>query len=113
MDEISGLQQSLEILTNEKDDLSTKATEQALVIQRLTNVLSGRDRVRVEESPMATKASLLAKYFTEIQTKLQEAQDEVKQLRSVETSQRVALLDELNSLQQENNQLREQLRSQR
>ncbi|GJJ07280.1 hypothetical protein Clacol_001480 [Clathrus columnatus] len=114
LDEINSLQQSLNIIGKEKHDLEIETMDQNSTIQRLTeanNILSSRSFSLAEETgSLGIKAKLEAQ-VTEMRTKLQEAQNEVELLRSIESSQRVTLLDELNSLQQENNQLREQLRS--
>lgn len=96
----------------EKHTLEVETIDQASTIQRLTeanNVLSSRSLAEGNK-PMAIKAKLEAQ-LSEMRAKLLEAQNEADQLRSIESSQRIALLDELNSLQQENNQLREQLRN--
>lgn len=49
--------------------------------------------------------------LVELQKKLEGTESELERVATSEFSQRATLLDELNSLQQENNKLRDQLRA--
>lgn len=85
-------------------------------LQNLTeanNKLSARALAFAEEAASAPNAmkSKLESQLSELKTKLEGAQDEIERMRLSESTQRVALLDELNSLQQENGKLRDQLRA--
>ena len=62
------------------------------------------------EAPNSVKRQLDAQ-LAESTAKLKEAQDEIEGMRLAERTQRVALLDELNSVQTENGNLRAQLRA--
>ena len=115
LDEISTLQQALDQTLNEKRDMESQAIEQADAVRNLTqanNKLSARALAFAEEAATAPNLKMkLESQLSELRTKLQQAEDEVERMRSSESTQRVALLDELNSLQQENGKLRDQLRA--
>lgn len=65
----------------------------------------------LETSSDKAKVAELEAECQELKDSLADAQDEADDLRSRESKQRVALLDELNSLQQEAASLRTQLRA--
>ncbi|KAF8528783.1 Up-regulated during septation-domain-containing protein [Hysterangium stoloniferum] len=115
LDEVNSLHQSVDMVIQEKRELETQAIEYTQTIENLTeanNKLSARALAFAEEAataPNALKAKLEAQ-LAEVGAKLKESQDEIDRIRSSESMQRVTLLDELNSLQQENGKLRDQLR---
>ncbi|KAF8592660.1 hypothetical protein K439DRAFT_1650281 [Ramaria rubella] len=116
LDEVSSLQQSVDQMTQEKRDLEAQMTEQSTTIEDLTtanNKLSARALAFAEEAASApnTVKLRLETQLAEVQKQLKETEDEIERIRSSESIQRVALLDELNSLQQENGDLRNQLRA--
>lgn len=116
LDEINSLQQAVDRALQEKRDLETQGIEMGETLQNLTdanNKLSARALAFAEEAAAAPNAlkTKLESQLSEVRTKLEEAQEEIERMRSSESSQRVALLDELNSLQQENGKLRDQLRT--
>ncbi len=49
--------------------------------------------------------------LNEVRRQLKEAQEDIDAMRNTEQSQRIALLDELNSMQMDNTKLRAQLRA--
>lgn len=116
LDEINSLQQAVDRALQEKRDLETQAIEMGETLKNLTdanNKLSARALAFAEEAAAAPNAlkTKLESQLSEVRTKLEEAQEEIERMRSSESSQRVVLLDELNSLQQENGKLRDQLRT--
>lgn len=92
------------------------AAEQAETCRQLTeanNTLSARTLTLAEEAasaPEKIKRQLEAQ-LAECKASLELAQDEIDAMRTSEQSQRIALLDELNSMQTENGSLRAQLRA--
>ncbi|KAG6850194.1 hypothetical protein H0H93_016623 [Arthromyces matolae] len=116
MEETQHLQNSLERIENEKRQLEMLAAEQAETCAQLTeanNTLSARTLTLAEEAATAPEKvrKQLEAQLSETRTALEKAQDEIDAMRMSEQSQRIALLDELNSMQNENGILRAQLRS--
>ena len=92
------------------------AAEQAETCRQLSdanNQLSAKTLTLAEEAASAPEKvrRQMEGQLAECQASLQRAQDEVDMLRTSEQSQRIALLDELNSMQTENGNLRAQLRA--
>lgn len=93
-----------------------QAAEQAETCQQLTeanNTLSAKILSLAAEgvaTPEVAKKQL-ERQLAECKSALDQAQGEVDAMRMSEQSQRVALLDELNSMQTENGNLRAQLRA--
>jgi hypothetical protein len=114
-DELQLLHDTIERITAERRELESLAAEQAQTCQQLTeanNTLSGRALALAEEAAQAPEM-MRKQYETQLQEvkkALELAQDEVDAMRTSEQSQRIALLDELNSMQTENGNLRAQLR---
>ncbi|KAG8900777.1 hypothetical protein FRB99_005767 [Tulasnella sp. 403] len=114
MDEIDDLHQALDRLEEQKRVLEEQAAEQAETCKNLNeanNTLSARTLALAAES--ADVPERMKKYdveIAELKKKLEDAMDELDRTRAAESMQRVTLLDELNSLQQENGTLRNQLR---
>jgi septal ring factor EnvC (AmiA/AmiB activator) len=103
-------------LTDEKNDIEAKAAEQAEIVKQLTdvnNTLSAKTLALAEEAAAAPEMirKQMEAQLAETRAALDAAQDEIDELRGSEQKQRIALLDELNSMQTENSQLRAQLRA--
>lgn len=101
---------------SEKRDVEMHAAEQAETCRQLTeanNTLSARTLSLAEEAASAPEAirSQLEKQLAECKAELQQAQDDIHAMRTAEASQNIALLDELNHIQGENDSLRAQLRA--
>ncbi|GLB34140.1 putative protein up-regulated during septation [Lyophyllum shimeji] len=116
LEEVQQLQSAVERLQNEKREIEMLAAEQAETCRQLTeanNTLSARTLTLAEEA--ATVPEMVRKQLemqlSETRAALEAAQDEVEAMRTSEQSQRIALLDELNSMQTENGLLRAQLRA--
>jgi len=100
----------------EKHEVEMQAAEQADTCRQLTeanNALSSKTLTLAEEAASAPERvrKQLEGQLAECKASLTKAQDEIDTLRMSEQSQRVALLDELNSRQTENDSLRAQLRA--
>jgi chromosome segregation ATPase len=116
MDEVQQLQNAVNRITAEKIKVETHVAEQAEMCRQLTDVndvLTARTFTLAEEAATAPEMikKQLESQLTECRTSLQRAQDEIDAMRMSEQSQRIALLDELNSMQTENGSLRAQLRA--
>ncbi|KAH9482362.1 hypothetical protein JR316_0004462 [Psilocybe cubensis] len=129
-EEIQNLQDTVERLETEKRELENLAAEQGETCRQLSeanDTLSTRTLALAEEAAQASaiartqltaQANQHEKEIAALNAKLEEmkrelslAQDEVEAMRTSEQSQRIALLDELNSMQTENGSLRAQLRA--
>ncbi|KAF7294326.1 hypothetical protein HMN09_01161700 [Mycena chlorophos] len=111
-DEVSNLQSNIERVRKEKTDVEAAAAEQATAVAQLTeanNTLSARTLALAEEAAAAPEA--LRKQLDEAKTALAAAQEEIDAMRMAESGQSMALLEELNSLQEENSKLRDQVRA--
>ncbi|KAG2013231.1 hypothetical protein CC2G_010164 [Coprinopsis cinerea AmutBmut pab1-1] len=131
--EIQYLNENAERITAEKHQVEAHAADQAEEIAQLNeanNKLSARALTLAEEAANAPEP--IRKQLDECRRQLEEskrqledmkrqlsektkecenAQEEVEAMRTAEQGQRIALLDELNSVQTENGQLRAQLRA--
>jgi hypothetical protein len=106
----------MERAQREKRQLEMKATEQAINLQNLTDAnsaLSARTLALANEVTTApeTMRIKLEAQLTEVRRQLKESMDELDAVRSSDSSQKAALLEELNGMQEENGKLREQLRA--
>lgn len=115
-DEVQEFQDAVERITSEKQEVEMLAAEQAETCRQLTeanNTLSARALTLAEEAAMAPEAvrKQLEGQLVEWRAALGKAQEEVDAMKTSEQSQRAALLDELNSVQTENEVLRAQLRA--
>lgn len=96
--------------------MEKEAEAQATTCEQLTranNTLSARALTLAEEAatgPDKVRKELTGQ-LTECQAMLKEAQEELDAMRRSDQSQTEALLDELNSLQTDNGNLRAQLRA--
>lgn len=114
--EVAQLQGTVERLAGEKRDVEAHAAEQAATCNQLTeanNALSAKTLALAEEAATApeTVRRQLEAQLSEVRAALDTAQAEVDAMRMAEQGQRMALLDELNTMQMENGKLRDQLRA--
>ncbi|TFK66568.1 hypothetical protein BDN72DRAFT_823239 [Pluteus cervinus] len=115
-DEIHQLQEAVERLTTEKQDIEMQAAEQAETCRQLTeanNTLSAKTLTLAQEAAAAPEMirKQLETQLAECKAALEESQREVEAMRLSEQSQSMALLEELNNVQNENGILRQQLRA--
>ncbi|KAI9000693.1 Up-regulated during septation-domain-containing protein [Trametes punicea] len=114
-DEVQNLQEAIERITAEKLELETQAAEQAETCRQLTeanNSLSARVLKLAEEGVSASDAvrKRMEAELAECKSALSKAQEEIEAMRISQQTQQMALLEELNSVQTENTNLRAQLR---
>ena len=108
LDEVAQLQEALDRLEAEKRKLEEQAAEQAETCRQLTvanasladEIIMATNAVRKE-----TEAQIVL-----VESRLVKANEEIDTMRMSEQTQRVALLEELNAAQTENESLRAQLR---
>ncbi|KAJ7437079.1 Up-regulated during septation-domain-containing protein [Mycena galericulata] len=115
-DEVATLRGTIERVSGEKRDVEVRAAEQAATCTQLTeanNALSAKTLALAEEAASAPEAvrRQLEAQLAEVRGALDTAQAEVDAMRMSEQGQRMALLDELNTMQMENGKLRDQLRA--
>ncbi|CUA70279.1 Myosin heavy chain, non-muscle [Rhizoctonia solani] len=116
IEELEQLQAGYEELLELKAQLEIDAARQAEVCANLTeanNTLSARALSLANESStsvVAARAKLEAE-AAELKKKSDELEGELERVRGAEQSQRIALLDELNTMQTENTNLRNQIRA--
>ncbi|KAF9057851.1 Up-regulated during septation-domain-containing protein [Panaeolus papilionaceus] len=122
-EELSLLHSTIERMTAERRDLEERAAEQAEQCAQLTeanNTLSARTLTLAEEAAhapeymrrqMEVQLAEAKKQLDETKKQLEVALEEIDGMRNMEQSQRIALLDELNTMQTENASLRAQLRA--
>ncbi|KAH7923672.1 hypothetical protein BV22DRAFT_1120710 [Leucogyrophana mollusca] len=114
--EIEQLQDAVERAVAERREMEMHAADQAETCRQLTeanNALSAKTLTLAEEAASAPEMvrKQLEGQLSECKEALRLAQEEVDAMRSSEQTQRIALLDELNSMQTENGNLRAQLRA--
>ncbi|PFH51338.1 hypothetical protein AMATHDRAFT_59425 [Amanita thiersii Skay4041] len=115
-EDIQVLQDNIERITAERLELEANAAEQAETCLQLTeanNALSARTLILAEEAASAPEMirKQLEAQLAECRNALNTAQTEADEMRMSEQTQRIALMDELNSVQTENSRLRDQLRA--
>ncbi|THH02164.1 hypothetical protein EW026_g656 [Hermanssonia centrifuga] len=115
-DELQWLQETVERLQAEKLDIETQAAEQAETCAQLTeanNKLSARALIMAEESASSNDSvrRQLESQLAECNASLSKTKEEIESMRESQQSQQMALLEELNSVQTENTNLRNQLRA--
>ncbi|KAF7302090.1 hypothetical protein MIND_00775700 [Mycena indigotica] len=111
-DEVAGLTNTIERVRKEKVDMETAAAEQAATCAQLTeanNALSAKTLALAEEA--ASAPEVLRKQLEETKAALATAQEDIEAMRTAEQGQSMALLEELNSLQEQNAKLRDQMRA--
>ncbi|KIK94844.1 hypothetical protein PAXRUDRAFT_827582 [Paxillus rubicundulus Ve08.2h10] len=116
MNEIQDLQAGVERAMGQKREMEMHAADQAETCRQLTeanNALSAKTLSLAQEAASAPEIvrKQLERQLKECKEALREAQEEVNAMRTSEQTQRIALLDELNSTQTENANLRAQLRT--
>lgn len=116
MEEAQHLSDQLDRVEAEKRDLEMQAAEQAEECRQLTdanNALSAKTLALAEEGAFATDAirRQMEGQLNECRAALQNAREEIEAMHNSEQTQRVALLEELNTMQNENSNLRAQLRN--
>ncbi|KAF8437196.1 Up-regulated during septation-domain-containing protein [Boletus edulis BED1] len=116
MNEIQELQTALDRATSEKRDLEMHAADQAETCRQLTeanNRLSAKTLSLAQEVASAPEMvrKQLEVQLDECRKALREAQEEIEAMRTSEQTQRIALMDELNTMQTENANMRAQLRA--
>lgn len=116
MNEIRELRAAVDRAVAEKRDVEMHAADQAETCRQLTeanNTLSAKTLSLAQEAASAPELvrKQLESQLDECQKALREAREEVEAMRTSEQTQRIALLDELNSMQTENGNLRAQLRA--
>ena len=114
--EIVELRDAIDKVITEKRVLESQAAEQAETCRQLTeanNALSARTLSLAQEAAAAPEVvrSQLEKQLAECRSELEKAQEDIHAMRSAEASQNLALMDELNHMQGENDALRAQLRA--
>ncbi|TFK25937.1 hypothetical protein FA15DRAFT_638420 [Coprinopsis marcescibilis] len=115
--EVHYLNEAIERNTAEKRQLEALVAERAKEIGELNeanNTLSARTLTLAEEAANAPNMARRQAEEQQLEVKAKEyeaAQDEIEAMRNAEQGQRIALLDELNSMQTENGQLRAQIRT--
>ena len=135
---MSNLQDAADRITSEKLDLETQAAEQAETCRQLTdanNSLSAQvlklaeqsnsssasdvmrrkldvevKKLEAEVEKLTAEVGRLETELTASKTALNKAHEEVDEVRLSQQTQQMALLEELNSVQTENTNLRAQLR---
>lgn len=115
LDEVAQLQEVLDRLEAEKRELEEQAAEQSETCRQLTaanNSLSTQSLSLADEITSATNAvrKQMEVQLAQAGSKLAKANEEIEAMRMSEQTQRVALLEELNAAQTENDTLRAQLR---
>ncbi|TFK43828.1 Up-regulated during septation-domain-containing protein [Crucibulum laeve] len=115
-EEVQQFQEAVDRISAQKSEVEMLAAEQAETCRQLSeanDVLSARTLTLAEEAASAPEMvrKQLETQLTECKNALAAAQDEIDAMRTSEQSQRIALLDELNSMQTENGALRAQLRA--
>ncbi|KAL5637014.1 hypothetical protein ACGC1H_000855 [Rhizoctonia solani] len=116
IEELEQIQAGYEELLEIKAQLEIDAAHQAEVCANLTeanNTLSARALSLANESStsvVAARAKLEAE-AAELKKKSDELEGELERVRGAEQGQRIALLDELNTMQTENTNLRNQIRA--
>jgi hypothetical protein len=115
MYEVAQLQEALDRLEAEKRELELQAAGQAETCHQLTAAnasLSAQSLSLADEITLATNAvrKQMEAQLALVEKKLTEANEDIDAMRMSEQTQRVALLEELNAAQTENESLRAQLR---
>jgi chromosome segregation ATPase len=115
VDEVAQFQEALYRLEIEKQELEEQATELDEACRQLTAAnasLSEQSLSLADEVTSAANAvrKQMEAQIAQVERKLADANEEIEAMRMSEQTQRVALLEELNAAQTENDNLRAQLR---
>lgn len=116
VNEVDELRAAVDRALTEKRDIEMHAADQAETCRQLTdanNALSAKTLALAQEAADAPEAirKQLDAQLAECREKLRQAEEEIHAMQTSEQAQRIALLDELNSMQTENANLRAQLRA--
>lgn len=111
------LQETIDQIIAEKLEIEAQAAEQAETCRQLTeanNALSARMLSLAEDAASASNSvgakQQLEAQLAECNAALTKAKEEIEAIRASQQMQQMNLLDELNNMQTENANLREQLR---
>ncbi|KAK7696281.1 hypothetical protein QCA50_000935 [Cerrena zonata] len=115
-DEIHDLQEAVDRISAEKLEIETQAAEQAETCQQLTEAnttLSARALTLAEEAANSSDGvrKRLEAELAECSSNLKKANMEIDSMRESQQVQQMALMEELNNIQTENDSLRAQLRA--
>lgn len=115
-DEIHHLQEAVDRITAEKLEVETHAAEQAETCAQLTdanNTLSARALILAEDAASNTDhvRKQLEKQLADTNSALEKARAEIESVRQSQQTTQMAMMEELNSIQTENDNLRNQLRA--
>lgn len=110
------MQDTLDRITLEKLEVETHAAEQAETCAQLTdanNTLSARALTLADEAASAQDnvRNRMEVQLAELNAALAKAKAEIESMRQSQQSQQMALMEELNVVQTENDNLRAQLRA--
>jgi len=114
-DEIHHLQDAIDRITQEKQEIEMQAAEQAETCRQLTdanNTLSARALSLADDAASAGDSvrKQMEAQLAECNASLARAKEEIEAMHISQQTQQMALLEELNSMQTENTNLRAQLR---
>jgi signal transduction protein with GAF and PtsI domain len=101
---------TIEELKSEKQEIETRSAKQTV---QLANLATANEALSAKASSLATKPDS-AHEISELRQALKKAEDEIENIRNSEVAQQLQkanLLDELNTMQNDNAKLREQLRA--
>jgi len=110
------LHDTVERLTTEKHQIESLAAEQAETCRQLTdanNVLSARTLTLAEEAASAPEMvrRQLEMQIAELKKQLEKTEVEIEDMTTAAQRQRAALFEEMNTMNEENTNLRAQLRA--
>jgi hypothetical protein len=115
-DEVQRLQDAVDRIEAEKRDVEALAADQAQEILQLTEVnttLSAKTLSLAEEAALAGDSARkqMETQLAECKKALKNAEDEIEAIRTADQTQRIQVLEEMTTLQAENESLRAQLRN--
>ncbi|KXN89440.1 hypothetical protein AN958_05602 [Leucoagaricus sp. SymC.cos] len=115
-EEVQILHESIERLSVEKRQIESLAAEQAETCRQLTNAnnsLSARTLTLAEEAASAPEVvrKQLEAQINELKKNLEKAEAEIEDMKTSAQTQRAALFEEMNTMNEENANLRAQLRA--
>ncbi|THH33529.1 hypothetical protein EUX98_g696 [Antrodiella citrinella] len=115
-DEVHYLQDTVDRLSAEKMEIETQAAHQAETCAQLTdanNTLSARALTLAQDAASSTDhiRRQLEGQLAEANASLQKAKAEIESVRQAQQTTQMAMMEELNSIQTENDNLRGQLRA--
>ena len=110
------MQEAIDRISAEKLEIETQAAEQAETCAQLTdanNTLSARALIFAQEAASSTDhvRKQLEGQLAEANSALSKARAEIESVRQSQQTTQMAMMEELNSIQTENENLRAQLRA--